>query len=515
MLNWKKKKINNISIIYIINGTPEDELINIVKLYFKNKNLLKISTKLNNLPGFFSFIAQKGELKVACVDRIRSFPILYDKKKNQFLYGKKIQQIKFKKKDLENDALKLFSLSGFTPNNLTLKKNLFQLEAGDLILLNKKKLEKVNILTNRKKRLSKKSRNELFREFDNNLNKVFKRLKKIYKNYKFVLSLSGGYDSRLILSKIIENGFSNFYLITYGAKNNYDSLIAKKICKELNLKLTTIEFNKKFLRKNFNLISRKLYWKQSHNFTSLPNMQEYMVLKYLISNKLIDNKCVFLNGQTGDFLSGEHLSKSNSKNEIIDRIIKKHFNLDTSVKINGEIKILIRKSINYHFKENKKLKENKLKEYFWEWKERQAKYVVNQQRTYEFFNQAWYLPFWDKEITEFFKSLSVNDLMDQKFYKEYLNSYNYKNLFKNKFEKSNYTNWIGILKYLFIPAKFVEVILGKRSKGIFYNFFKYFDKYSYHYQVFSYFNFLKNIKKLRNANSFYIREFIYNFINIK
>ena len=25
--------------------------------------------------------------------------------------------------------------------------------------------------------------------------------------------------------------------------------------------------------------------------------------------------------------------------------------------------------------------------------------------------------------------------MDQKFYKEYLNSYNYKNLFKNKFEK--------------------------------------------------------------------------------
>ena len=50
---------------------------------------------------------------------------------------------KLKKKDLENDALKLFSLSGFTPNNLTLKKNLFQLEAGDLILLNKKKPVKV------------------------------------------------------------------------------------------------------------------------------------------------------------------------------------------------------------------------------------------------------------------------------------------------------------------------------------------------------------------------------------
>ena len=53
------------------------------------------------------------------------------------------------------------------------------------------------------------------------------------------------------------------------------------------------------------------------------------------------------------FFSGEHLSKSNSKNEIIDRIIKKHFNLDTSVKINGEIKILIRKSINYHLRKIK------------------------------------------------------------------------------------------------------------------------------------------------------------------
>lgn len=515
MLLWKTKKINGIKITYIINGTEKEKLFDILILYFKKKNLFNTSYQLNNLSGFYSFVAQKGGLKLASVDRIRSFPILYDTAKNDFIYSKKIARIKFTKNNIDKKALKLFSLSGFTPNDLTLDKNFRQLEAGDLISINNKKISKINLIIPKKKILKKKSKKMLFTKFDYCLNKVFIRLKKNNKNCQFILSLSGGYDSRLILSKMIENGISNLMIITYGAKNNYDYLIAKKICKKLKLDLKIIQLNKTFLRKNFNSKLRKLYWKNSHNLTSLPNMQEYMVIKYLNSKNLIKKRSIFINGQTGDFISGEHISKLNNKKLIIEKLIKKHFNLNRNNKLDKDLKKSIIKSISDNFSDTKSLKDNRFKEYFWEWKERQAKFVVNQQRTYEFFNYSWYLPLWDKEITQFFSSLEMKYLINQKFYKEFLYHYNYKNLFNENFRKEKYTNWIGIFKLLFIPAKLVEILLGNKSKELFYTFFKYFDKYSYHYQVFSYLEFLKNIKKIRNANSIFIEVFMDEFIKIR
>ena len=59
-INVKLKKKNKQYIDNLYNhGTPEDELINIVKFYFKNKNLLRIFTKLNNLPGFLFYSTKR------------------------------------------------------------------------------------------------------------------------------------------------------------------------------------------------------------------------------------------------------------------------------------------------------------------------------------------------------------------------------------------------------------------------------------------------------------------------
>ena len=37
-----------------------------------------------------------------------------------------------------------------------------------------------------------------------------------------------------------------------------------------------------------------------------------------------------------------------------------------------------------------------------EWKTRQARYLVRNQRVYEFFNFDWRLPLWDQRLVEFF-----------------------------------------------------------------------------------------------------------------
>ena len=68
-----------------IQFAPKSYDINLVfkflKEYEVNLNLDKLADSINTLNNGFGFIAQKNELILACVDRIRSYPIFYSEKK--------------------------------------------------------------------------------------------------------------------------------------------------------------------------------------------------------------------------------------------------------------------------------------------------------------------------------------------------------------------------------------------------------------------------------------------------
>ena len=66
----------------------------------------------------------------------------------------------------------------------------------------------------------------------------------------------------------------------------------------------------------------------------------------------------------------------------------------------------------------------------WEYEERQIKYVVNGQKTYDFLNINWYLPLWESEFVKFWTSVKKKYRYKQNLYKEYLYDWNYKNLFR-------------------------------------------------------------------------------------
>lgn len=56
-----------------------------------------------------------------------------------------------------------------------------------------------------------------------------------FMNKRMSLSLSGGMDSRLILSYMMNNKNKNWYVHTFGDPNHPDSLVANKICKKFNI----------------------------------------------------------------------------------------------------------------------------------------------------------------------------------------------------------------------------------------------------------------------------------------
>lgn len=60
---------------------------------------------------------------------------------------------------------------------------------------------------------------------------------------------------------------------------------------------------------------------------------------------------------------------------------------------------------------------------FWEWQERQANYMVNSVRVYEYWGYEWRIPLWDMELVQFWKSVPAHLRADRKLYNTYVDRY--------------------------------------------------------------------------------------------
>lgn len=56
----------------------------------------------------------------------------------------------------------------------------------------------------------------------------------------------------------------------------------------------------------------------------------------------------------------------------------------------------------------------------WDWQERQAKFIVNSVRVYEFWGYEWWLPLWDYEMMEFWARIPLKLRVGQILYIEYV-----------------------------------------------------------------------------------------------
>ena len=151
---------------------------------------------------------------------------------------------------------------------------------------------------------------------------------------------------------------------------------------------------------------------------------------------------------------------------------------------------------------------DKLLEY-WEWQERQCKYVVNCVRIYDFLGFDWKLPLWDDAYLFYWVNIPARFKQGQYLFKKYLTRYNYKSLFKgfrDTFTYGGYSvkGWPGISKSVLPVGWLIGNIFGDSAKNNFYNYCKYFGHYRYAYGAFPYSHYLKYAKQARNPISYFV-----------
>ncbi len=516
--NWKKVTNANYQYLYTGSSSFITKLINDFKLQTsKSIDKKKITKYLLNKNTNSSLIFFSSNVFIAFTSISRDFPIFLKKKKDYLIISNDIYKLMTDGYNIDKQSLAEFYSCGYVLQDRTLAHKIYSLGPAEIIYGDKEnsKISRSKYFeyhkSLKKRNLSEK---EFFSIFNEILDNIFNDLIDEVGDSPIYIPLSGGLDSRLVLSKLCEKKVKNIHCFSYGLKNNSDALKAKKICEHLDVRWDFFEFRKAEFRSMYFSQFKKNYDKFADNFSVLPNYQDIFFLRNMQIKNFFKKNAYIINGQSGDFNSGMHIpsclykldqnSASKDYEVLISQIIHKHFNLSKNTKHFPKM----------NFKDSLKLNLDKIEGNFlsdiyecWEYEERQCKYVVNGQRAYEYLNLNWYLPLWHSEFVKFWTTVPLKYRFRQNLYRNFLNQWNYKNLFEalNK----PVTAFTGYQENLVKLLSFsLGVIMNKKKKNQILNYLDYFSRLGVFYQIFNFSYFIKNRSRVKNAIPFHIEEWL-------
>ncbi|MBT4763452.1 hypothetical protein HOO14_00355 [bacterium] len=472
---------------------------------------------IKSISGNFSFIAKSGDNVIAAVDKICTIPIFIVKRENNIFISNHAPILKKKcniGKDNLNELAKLeICMSGYTIGNKTLYQNLERLEAGECLFYRQGLMFREFYYIYSPWKARDRSREQLKKKFTDICIKTLVNLKNSSNERQIVIPLSAGNDSRLVASGLKELGVEDVICFSYGRKGNFESPIGKIIADKLGYKWIYIEDCLKDKRRFF---QSKLYNKfvsEFESYGSIPNVQEIYEISLLKNNPLISDDAIIVNGNSGDFISGGHIREMldvrlvpQSRNKINwDMFLDKHYSLwgDKRTESNNSYIVSeLEKALSLRNIESVGFKKYPyaLMECM-EFTGRQSRYVIGQQRSYEYFGYEWRMPLWSDEMLNFWESVPYKYKIEQNLYIEVLRENNWGSVWldiKVNDKKVNpvYLRWLRILlKFLFIP-------IGKSKWHRFEkNVFEYFMHPSNALSVVPYLSILFDRRGYRNANS--------------
>ena len=116
--------------------------------------------------------------------------------------------------------------------------------------------------------------------------------------------------------------------------------------------------------------------------------------------------------------------------------------------------------------------------------------VVNGQRLYDYFGYEWMLPLWEKSLVTFYQNIPLELRLGQNLFLDYLEKFNYKNLFKGY--RSEHRRFNLLLMTFLKCLSIIFKILGLNNNNI-YKYSSYWSYYSNQYAFYGLKYFLKNI----------------------
>jgi len=206
------------------------------------------------------------------------------------------------------------------------------------------------------------------------------------------IPLSGGYDSRLLLSILIQAQVPNLHAYTYGKEFSPEVHTAHKVAKQLKIDWHFIPYLDKAFQYFFTEAWEQ-YALHNHHYQSLPHEQDFFALFALSQKGVLSEDFVVIPGYCGDIAGGSFLK--NYPIRTGDYILQKH----------GLTTDKFEQHIDPWDSYQQWLSENRL-----------SKFIVNSVRLFEYFGGQWMLPMWHRDFLHLFYALPHEARWEEKTY---------------------------------------------------------------------------------------------------
>lgn len=381
-----------------------------------------LAASLTRLNGFYAWVTQADQELRAGVDHVRSRPLFYGQAGGRFFLADEAEWVRQQVGDQEMDpiAREEFQLAGYVTGADTLFPHVKQLQAGECLVASAGEGGIIRVETQRYYRfLHKEPQNydeaNLRVALDHVAVKSIQRLINYAGGRQIVVPLSGGYDSRLIVTLLKRLGYGNVLTFSYGITGNKEAEFSQEVATALGFKWTFVEYSNSLWARSWSTPEAKGYRDMAANHASLPHVQDWLAVKILCERGEIKSNAVVVPGHTGDFISGGHIPESAFKksklsySHLLDALTEGHYSNSPKghiVSCNGAIlenRISDRIGSSY---DGTNVEFANLYE-LWDWQERQSKYIVNSVRVYDYYHRDWWMPLWDLEFVRFWESVPL------------------------------------------------------------------------------------------------------------
>lgn len=381
----------------------------------------ELAAALQRLNGFYAWVTLSNRGLRAGVDHIRSRPLFYGQGGDKLYLADDAEWVRQQVGDHEMEpiAREEFLLAGYVTGRDTLFPNVKQLQAGECLAATL--TDKGPVVTPQRYYRFLHTEPALYTEahlrdqLDQAALTVMTRLIDYANGRQIVVPLSGGYDSRLIVTLLKRLGYKNVLAFSYGVAGNEEAACSRDVAEALEIPWKFIEYTNSVLAQAWSTGEARVYRAMAANHASLPHVQDWFALKILLEARHIDSDAVLVPGHTGDFISGGHIPsfvferKTFSLDDLLGRLTNGHLvnvpGVGFEINKDGALERRLWDRISYPF-DGTDISIANLVE-LWDWQERQAKYIVNSVRVYDHFHLDWWLPLWDIDFVRFWEGVPL------------------------------------------------------------------------------------------------------------
>lgn len=379
--------------------------------------------ELSKTAGHWALVETDGPRAVISVDRMRSLPIVFTRVDGQWIIADDIESMRTMLPSWEADVeqARLFDHLGYAVGGKTLVAGVHSLEAGQRVTLHPDgTMTRAHYAPYaRTARFS--TPEEFDIAFSGALDSTIDRLLEASGERQLVVPLSGGLDSRLLLAWLVKRKAPRILAFTYGRKGSSETAISRRVAQALGVEWFSIELVPEEMRRVWASAEGAAFRKANWRGTSLPHIQDWFALRQIRERSLVDDDAIFLPGHTivGNMHDDDRLLAPGVRAAGIAETIAHHHAcahgspdaLDGIGAFADAIRSAGREA-GYDGSPESVLS--------WvEWfnvRERQAKYINNSMRPYEYFGFTWAAPMLDLEVWNTWLDGSVELTRDRKWY---------------------------------------------------------------------------------------------------